>query len=144
LAKFGNVYLTEISETRYIAIYTGQLKILLCPKLRSSCIDSANKRAFAYSIWSLATDFTVRVSSPSGGEIFRTVQTVPGAHPASCTICTVGALSRGKTAGAWRHPPHLMSRIEKNYSYTSAAAIYIIAIYIYIIYIYVYIIIFIL
>jgi hypothetical protein len=36
------------------------------------------------SVWLLATGWTVRGSSPVGDEIFRTLQTGPGVHPASC------------------------------------------------------------
>ena len=45
-------------------------------------------------VYRLATGWTVQGSKPGGGEIFRTVQTGPVAHPASCTMGT-GSLSRG-------------------------------------------------
>jgi len=37
----------------------------------------------------LTTGWTVRESNPGGGRNFPSVQTGPGAHPASCTIGTV-------------------------------------------------------
>jgi hypothetical protein len=46
-------------------------------------------------------DWTVRGSNHSGGEIFCTVQTDPGAHPASFTV-SIGSLTVCTAAGAWR------------------------------------------
>jgi len=58
-------------------------------------------------------------SNAGGGEILRTVQTEPGAHPASYTI--VPGLSRGvkRPGRGVDHTPHLASRLKKEYSYTS-------------------------
>jgi hypothetical protein len=42
----------------------------------------------AQSVQRLAMGWAVRRSNPGGGEIFRTVQTGPRAHLASCTIGT--------------------------------------------------------
>ena len=42
----------------------------------------------AQSVYRLTTGWTVRGSNPGGEEIFRHVQTGPGAHPASCTMNT--------------------------------------------------------
>jgi hypothetical protein len=51
-------------------------------------------------------------SNPGGGEIFRTLQTGPGAHPASCTMGTgyfpgVKRLRRGAD-----HPPPPSAEVE--------------------------------
>jgi hypothetical protein len=37
---------------------------------------------------------------PVGARFFAAVHTGPGAHPASCTMCT-GVIPGGKAAGAW-------------------------------------------
>jgi hypothetical protein len=42
----------------------------------------------AQSVSRLAMGWTIRGSNPGGSEIFRTVQTGPGAHLASCTMST--------------------------------------------------------
>jgi len=59
--------------------------------------------------WSVqrpATGWMVPGSNPGGGEIFHTLQTVTGAHPASCTLGT-GSFPRVKwPERGVDHPPH--------------------------------------
>ena len=57
---------------------------------------------------------------PAEARFSATVQTGPGAHPASCTIGT-RYLSRGNQAGAWRWTTHLILALmlKKEYSNTS-------------------------
>jgi hypothetical protein len=53
------------------------------------------------------------------GEIFRTLQTGPGAHPASYTMGT-GSFPGVKWPGRGvDHLPHLAPRLKIEYSYTS-------------------------
>jgi len=61
----------------------------------STVVDSTNKVGFpkqagrvAQSVQRLATDWTVRGSNPAGARFSAPVQTGPGAHPASCSMCT--------------------------------------------------------
>ena len=42
----------------------------------------------AQSVYRLTTGWTVRGSNPGGARFSAPVQTGPGAHPASCTMCT--------------------------------------------------------
>jgi len=56
---------------------------------------------------------------PVGARFFTPVQTGPGAHPASNTMCT-GSFSGVKRPGRGvDHPPHLAPRLKKEQSYTS-------------------------
>jgi len=48
--------------------------------------------------------WTVRDRIPVGTRFSASVQTGPGAHPASCTMGT-GSFPRVETAGAWGWPP---------------------------------------
>ena len=54
------------------------------------------------------------IDSRWGARFFAAVQTGPGAHPASCTICT-GSLSRGvkRPGRGVDHPPHIAPRLKK-------------------------------
>jgi len=50
----------------------------------------------AQSIYPLGTGWTVRESNPGGGQISAPIQTGPGTHSASCTMC-IPSLSRGQS-----------------------------------------------
>ena len=59
----------------------------------------------AQSVQRLATGWTVRGSNPGGARLSASVQTGPGAHPASCTMGTgslPGVMRPGRGAD---HPP---------------------------------------
>jgi len=61
----------------------------------------------AYTVYRLVTGWVARGSNPSGGAKFSaTVQTGPGAHPASCTIDTAPfhALKSGRGVTLTLHP----------------------------------------
>jgi len=47
------------------------------------------------------------------------VQTSPGAHPISCTMCTGPFLGVKRPGRGFDHPPHLVPRFKKVYIYTS-------------------------
>jgi len=65
------------------------------------------------SVWRLATDWTVRGSNPGGSEISATVQTGPGAHPASYTIGT-GSFPGVKRPGHdFNHPPSSSAEVKE-------------------------------
>jgi hypothetical protein len=66
----------------------------------------------AQSVQLLATGWTVRGSSPGGGEIFRT-------HPASCTIGTATFPGLKRPRRGVYHPPHLAPRLKKERSCTT-------------------------
>ena len=58
--------------------------------------------AIAQSVQRLDRSWTVQGSNPGGRVRYSTsVQTGPGAHPASCTMGT-GSFPGGKAAGEWR------------------------------------------
>ena len=61
--------------------------------------------AIAQSVQLLATGWTVRGSNLSGGEIFRTIQTGPGAHPDSCTMGTGSFPGVKRTERGADYPP---------------------------------------
>ena len=58
------------------------------------------------------------IDSRWGVRFSATVQTCPGAHPASSTMDT-GSFPGGKAAEAWHDhiPPHLARRVKKEFSY---------------------------
>jgi hypothetical protein len=64
-------------------------------------------------------DWKVRGSNPDGGEIFRTLQTGPGAHPASYTTGTVSFPVIKRLGRGDDYPPHLQPRLRKEYNFTS-------------------------
>ena len=59
----------------------------------------------AQSVQRLATGRTVWGSNPGGGEISATVETGPGAHPASCTIGTESFQGIKRPVRDVGHPP---------------------------------------
>jgi len=69
----------------------------------------------AQSAQRLATGRKVRGSNPVDGKVFRTLQTGPEAHPATCTLGT-GSRARGVTLNT--PPPYLGSRLKKNIAIT--------------------------
>ena len=61
----------------------------------------------------MAKGWTVQGSNPVGGRFSATVQTGPGAHPASYTMGT-GSLHGVKRPGRdVDHPPHLAPKLKK-------------------------------
>jgi len=91
--------------------------IIIVTEALLSIIPVAIKRIWAeiaQSVQRLATDWTVRESNPAGGARFSaSVQTGPGAHPASYTVGT-GSFPGVKRPGRGvHHPPHLVPRLRK-------------------------------
>ena len=68
--------------------------------------------AIAQSVLRLATGWTVRGSNPVGGEIFRTVQTGPETHPASCTMGTGSLLGVKRPGRGVDHPPPSSAEVK--------------------------------
>ena len=70
--------------------------------------------AIAQTVYRLSTGWTVRGSNPSGGGRYpASVQTCPGAHPASCTVVTA-SFSGVERPGSGAEPqPHLQCRSLK-------------------------------
>ena len=63
---------------------------------------------------SIGYGLEIRGSNPGGVERFSaTVQTGPGAHPASCTMVTGQFPWRKQQRGDVDHPPHLAPRLKK-------------------------------
>jgi hypothetical protein len=80
---------------------------------------SAMRAGIHQSVERLATVWKVWGSNPGGGEFSLTVQTGPGAHPASYTMGT-GSFPGVKRPGRGvDHPPHIAPRLKKEYSYAS-------------------------
>ena len=68
----------------------------------------------AQSAQRLATGGTVRGSNPGGKSRFSaSVQTGPGAHPASCTMGTESFPGVKRPGRGVDHPPHLALRLKK-------------------------------
>ena len=81
---------TEYSE-QFAAHIHKQTEHLSAVQQTWSTIRCANSSVMdlpALTIQRLATGWTVQGSNAGGCEIFRTVQTGPGAHPASCKMGT--------------------------------------------------------
>jgi hypothetical protein len=54
-----------------------------------------------------------------GARFFVSIQTGPGAHLASCTVCTVSFPEVKRPGRGVDHPSHLTPRFKKEYSYIS-------------------------
>ena len=80
--------------------------------------------ATAQSVQRLASGWTVRRSNPGGGEVFRTLQTGPGVHPASYTVGT-GSFPGVKRSGRGvDHPPPPSAEVKERvelYLYSPSA-----------------------
>ena len=61
------------------------------------------------------------IESRWGARFSAPVQTGPGGHPASCTMGTVSLPGVKRPGRGVDHPPHLASRLKKEYSYTSTS-----------------------
>jgi hypothetical protein len=73
----------------------------------------------AQSVQRLATGWTVRVSNPDGARFSAPVQTGPGAQPVSYITGTGSFPGVKRTGRGVDYPPHLLTRLKKEYSYTS-------------------------
>ena len=57
--------------------------------------------------------WTVWGSNPGGGEIFHTIQTSPGTHPASYTMATGSFQGVGWPGHGVNHPPPLSAKVKE-------------------------------
>jgi len=65
--------------------------------------------------------WTVCRSNPSGGvRLSAPIQTSTEAHPASCTMGTGSVLGVKQPGHDIDHPPHLVLRLKRENSYTTA------------------------
>ena len=79
-----------------------------------------SRAGITQSVQRIATDWTVRRSNPSGGEIFRTCPDRPCGPPSlpynGYRVSFPGVKRPGRGVD---HPPHLAPRLKKEQSYTS-------------------------
>ena len=77
----------------------------------------------AYSVVGIATRYGLngpRIESRWGARFFTPVQTGPGANAACCAMGTGPFLGVKRPGRGVYYPPHLASRLKKEWSYTSA------------------------
>jgi len=112
------------SDKRRILIWRFTIQILVEPHVSGRQLLSEPKISqtnyianisfvFPLSYFNWPSAWTVRGSSPDGGEIFRTRPDLPGSHPISYTMGT-GSFSGVKRSGRGvNHHPYLAPRLKE-------------------------------